>query len=129
MDIVKLRTLTVKSKLNFGKFSGLFIQQILNLNETAYLRWIYYNISGISFTADILEQIHVFPEMKIKKPGISPEFYEETVKMLMKKVPFLYKSHIEKRMRVKAKHKLSEVNRSVNFSKKVLQAVNHGKIL
>ena len=54
MDVVKLRKLTERSTLNFGKFKGMKIGDLIKFNRLAYIRWIYYNIEGLSFIDDIL---------------------------------------------------------------------------
>jgi hypothetical protein len=74
METILLRTLTGKSKLHFGKYAGLSIDQIINLGHTAYLRGLYFNISSINFTDEILNKIYIGDEFKITKPGINKDF-------------------------------------------------------
>jgi hypothetical protein len=64
-----LRTLTGKSTLQFGRFAETPIQQIIDAGHTGYLRWIYFNFSFINFTEDILNNIYVFEQWTISKPG------------------------------------------------------------
>jgi len=71
--IVSLRTLTRKSLLWFGKYQGLSIQQIIDLRNQTYLRWLYYNYEGITFIEDILKQITIEGEREIQKPGKHPK--------------------------------------------------------
>lgn len=70
MDVVLLRTLTEKSILNFGKWEGYSIGQMIGLKHTMALRWIYYHYSKITFTPEVLEKIYIFyDDYKIEKPG------------------------------------------------------------
>lgn len=80
MDVPLLRTLAWKSILGFGKYAELSVQQVFDLKHTNYLRWVYYNMSNISFNEEILRQIKVIHENhdnRIEKPGINPELHEE----------------------------------------------------
>lgn len=73
MDIIRLRVLSRKSYLGFGKYKDLSIQQILNFEKAVYLRWVYYNMESISFLPDILDEIHIKDNDIINKPGKDPE--------------------------------------------------------
>lgn len=69
------RTLTRKSLLKFGKHAEWTVEQTLSMYESSYLRWVYYNMSHISFMDDILLHIGITKEFRIDKPGTNPEFY------------------------------------------------------
>jgi hypothetical protein len=84
MDVIKLRILTRKSLLKFGMYATLGVQQVIDLRHFRYLRWCYFNISGISFTDDILEEIHISEQYKIEKPGTDPDKCKEIGKILDK---------------------------------------------
>jgi hypothetical protein len=72
MDLPILRTLTRKSNLGFGKYADIPIQQIFDYKVQTYLRWVYYSFEGITFTDDILDEIPIHKEARIKKPGNNP---------------------------------------------------------
>jgi hypothetical protein len=74
MDTILLRTLTGKSKIHFGKYSGLTIDEIINLGHTAYLRRLYFNISSVNFTDEVLDKIYIPDKYRISKPGINKDF-------------------------------------------------------
>jgi uncharacterized protein (UPF0305 family) len=76
MDIPRLRTLTMKSILWFGKYEGMTISQIIALKHTRYLRWIYYNIQIVNFMEDVFNEIHILEKDRIEKPGTNPEKYD-----------------------------------------------------
>lgn len=70
---ILLRTLARKSVLDFGKYEGRSVQQVIDLKNTRMLRWYYYNCSMISFLPDILDELGITEEWRIPKPGKDPE--------------------------------------------------------
>ena len=70
---ILLRTLARKSVLDFGKYEGRSVQQVIDLKNIRLLRWYYYNCSMISFHTDILDEIGITEEWRIDKPGKDPE--------------------------------------------------------
>jgi hypothetical protein len=98
MDTILLRTLTGKSKIHFGKYSGLTIDEIINLGHTAYLRRLYFNISSVNFTDEILEKIHVSYKYRIHKPGINKEFELLNFKSVFAAAGDLNRSKISKKI-------------------------------
>jgi hypothetical protein len=74
-DVVLLRKLTRKSVLNFGQNEGRSIQQLLDLKDQNYLRWVYYNCSNINFFTDILDELRITGDFIIEKPSKNPEMY------------------------------------------------------
>jgi len=67
MDTIRLRTLTFKSMLLFGKYANLTVQNIVDSGKTLYLVWVYYNLDGISFNEEVLKAIGITEY--INKPG------------------------------------------------------------
>lgn len=82
METVRLRTLTWKSRLGFGKYADLTIQQIFDLQHTNYLRWVYFNNNRINYIPEILDAIRLFENYRIEKPGKNPEKHETLSKQL-----------------------------------------------
>jgi hypothetical protein len=74
MDVIKLRTLTLKSSLGYGKYGYYTIDDIITL-DSEYLRWVYYHSSKVNFTSDILELLGIDFEHTIPKPGRSEEMF------------------------------------------------------
>ena len=58
MDVVRFRKLSYKSTLDFGKYKGFTVNDILNLGHTRYLRWVYFNFDMLSFIDEILDKIY-----------------------------------------------------------------------
>jgi hypothetical protein len=64
-----LRTLTRKSVIGFGKYQDLTVQNVIDTISVSHLIRMYYNLGKISFTEDVLNEIGVFEEIRINKPG------------------------------------------------------------
>jgi hypothetical protein len=82
---VNLRKLTRKSRLGFGyrDIKHITIQDILIMNKHKELIKIYFGLGKINFTDDILEELGISEDMRIKKPG-KIEDYEERDKLVAK---------------------------------------------
>lgn len=126
-ESVLLRALTGKSILWFGKYKDLSVQQIIDMNNQEYLRWIYYNCRGITYTDDILNIITITEERRIIKPGIAPEMHDKVCEENEKKMSFYNKSHYMRVARIRAKCKLMSTYMSVFPKKSRMQAINQGK--
>jgi len=72
--ITLLRTLTRKSPLKFGKYADCVVQHVLDmyLEGPSLLVWYYYNVKGISFNEDILNELGITDWLIIDKPGKNP---------------------------------------------------------
>jgi hypothetical protein len=128
MDALRLRTLTKKSVLGFGKYSDLTVMHVLNSNHTRYLRWVYYNCDMISFMDDILEEIRIPETHRIEKPGKNPEMHEELNDLIESKMPgfnrFKMKSHQKRVTKGVSASKMHGEKR--NYTKGSMQAANQG---
>ena len=76
MDVVTLRVLAPKSKMNFGKFADMTVKDAI-IADRDYLIWVYYHCSNISFNDEILNELEIIP---IQKPGISNSMFFECKK-------------------------------------------------
>lgn len=70
-----LRTLTLKSQIKFGKFADYTVQQVIQIEKTNYLCWVYYNSSNITFIPEILESLGI--TYLIAKPGVDKEYWKD----------------------------------------------------
>jgi len=75
--IARLRTLTKKSKLNFGKHSELTVQRMLELHRHRELIKYYFTKSSINFMDDILDELKITEEYRIEKPSINWNAYNK----------------------------------------------------
>lgn len=73
MCIVLLRRLTKKSKLQFGKHKHMTVNDLLSVNKHSVLIGIYYGLGNITFSDDVLEELLILEEDRIKKPGSDKE--------------------------------------------------------
>jgi len=131
MDIegaIRLRTLARKSVLWFGKHHGLSVQQLLDLHKATYLRWVYYNIAGVSFSDEILEEITIRVGRRIEKPGIAPEIHQEVSEENLQKISFKTRSHFNKVMRGKKIILQRKSDIRATLPKGIMQAYNHDKM-
>lgn len=76
MDVVTLRVLTPKSKMNFGKFADMTVKDAM-IADRDYLVWVYYHCSNISFNDEILNELEIIP---IPKPGVNDRIFFECKK-------------------------------------------------
>ena len=128
-NVTLLRKLSLKSKLNFGQYADLSIQELINLEKKSYLRWVYFNCDKITFFDEILDEIKIPLEFRIEKPNKNPEKYIELNEIIKSKMTGLSKYINEKK-----KKKYQKVQRkiSVSFDKKIfckdsLRLKNQGK--
>lgn len=103
-----LRTLTRKSKLNFGKYKEKTVQEMLDLRRFLDLISSYYKLSSINYTEDILDELKITKEYRIEKPSVNKEMYYK----------FLNENGFEKKYNLK--------KRTKSFSISYLQRKNHG---
>lgn len=66
---ILLRKLTLKSKLGFGHFKELTIQEIITRNKIRELLNIYYTCAQIDYDDDVKFELCIPPIRQIGKPG------------------------------------------------------------
>lgn len=85
MDVIRLRKLSFKSKLNFGKHHYLTVEFILNNKREGdkYLRYVYFNYSNIDFLPDVLKALKIDDRDLLDKqatlkrdPKIKAKYYD-----------------------------------------------------
>ncbi len=131
MDIIRLRTLTEKSILGFGKYAEMSIQQIIDIQKSHYLIWVYYNISAITFIPKILDEIHIYKNYRIFKPGINEQLFNKYTDYKFNPAtyhdPIVYFSTKNRNIKnQKNNFKRRQRSYSIISKKSVLQAKNHG---
>jgi len=132
---IRLRTLTLKSKLGFGKYHDYTVKDII-IKEVNYLVWAYFNMDMISFMDDVLDEIDIPMEYRIEKPGKNVDMFKKYKDS--RRVDFNSLSEeekleiIKKRSHNKKQHKIYNINKRIsnnfNFSKGKMQNRNHGKM-
>ena len=118
--------------MKFGQYEELTVQDIINLTKHKYLRWVYFNCSNIDFMDDVLDEIRIPENFRIKKPIKKPELHDELNKLILEN---LSSDFVEKYL--KNKNKIAEkttkgkavsnkVKDCLNYSKSALQRLNQG---
>jgi hypothetical protein len=130
--VTLLRKMAYKSVFNFGKFDGYTVEKLLELNHGSYLRFVYYNLSGISFIDEILEKIGIYGEdfdYRIKKPGKDPEYGKEIAEMRSKNLSPDFKKHLNSYLKRKngADEKRRDRDDFTKYSPGNLQRINQGR--
>lgn len=125
MDAILLRKLSRKSILQEGKYSGLSIQEMINLGHTRILRWYYYNLSNIDFLEDIKNEIGITPDVYINKPGVDKRLSDVVNEIMLSKMPMKGKMHQQKLNKVVAEKTYRKSSRVL--TKAQMQAKNHGR--
>jgi len=128
MAVTLLRTLTEKSQLKFGKYEYLTVREVLNLKHPQYIRWCYFNLDKISFIEDILNEVKIPEDYRIKKPGKNSELGEKLDKEVWERGYGLSK-HINEIVARKAQkgRLIAHAKRdSLQYTKNAMQRLNHG---
>jgi len=121
MDTILLRTMTLLSKTDGGKFKGLTIERIIELGETFYLVYIYYGFETINFNEEVLSILKITDELRIPKPGTDKKMLNEWCKAnpLLKENNLARLKHYA-HLRKEQKLDLISFHISSNLSKSVL---------
>ena len=129
---VLYRICTRKSSIDFGKYAGLRVGDIINLDPT-YIPFLYYNASMISFSKDILDEFQI---TEIPKPGTSEEGWKAYKRKIWKdkyddldEDEFMKKRHIEK-SRIRRETRAAAIRSEIYHkeTKGRMMARNHGHI-
>jgi len=116
MQIIKLRKLSLKSKLNFGKYKNCTVEQMIGLRKELSLISAYYKLSSISFNEEVLSMLGVTERFKINKPGTDIATYYD----------FLNENGYTMRKRVN--NNLTKMARKPStYTKASLKGINQGK--
>lgn len=125
-DVVKKRVLTLKSKLGFGKYEFITLQDIINLGKKQYLRWVYYNYENIDYQEEVMSIIQLPVEYRITKPGKNPDkllILDKEICLSEKKYVILNKADKHRNMVDKSKY---SYEKNILQDKVSLLLVNHG---
>ena len=120
-----LRKMAFKSVFSEGKYAGATVLHVIEMKNQAYLRYIYYNYSNLSFTDDVLERIGII-DMQIDKPGKDPISGKYVEDYIVQYYGWKVRAHMKTHMKKKAKGKLAHINKMRTNSEYYLQAKNHG---
>jgi len=69
MDVIRLRTMTMKSSYHGGPWAGVPIKTLIGRDQKYYCVVAYYKYDTINYTNDVLEALGITKEVQIPKPG------------------------------------------------------------
>lgn len=119
-----LRTLTRKSVIGFGEYKDLRVNDMIKTSKYGELRYLYFNCSQLSFTADVLDAINLPEQFRITKPGKNLDNHKACNEYnLAKMTPFML-DRFEKRRAKQAKLKLNKAIFETSFTKSELRRQN-----
>lgn len=129
MEIIRLRTLTRKSILGWGKYKELNVDTVLHAAR-GHLIWLYYHVQWINFDDDVLRALGITGKWRIEKPGTSPETHE---KLRNNKIRYKYGDSVGNYIignnnKKRRYNELLKAEKDSIESKARLQARNHGHI-
>jgi hypothetical protein len=85
MSAILMRTLTKKSKLNFGKYKDCTVEQLIGMRKQKDLISAYFKLSTINFNDEVLNEIGITEEYRIEKPNTDKEKYFEFINRFYEK--------------------------------------------
>ena len=125
--ITLLRICTKKSQIQFGKYAGLTVGDIICIDVT-YIAYLYYRVDNFSLREDVILELSLLP---IDKPGTSDEKFSEWKKKYAEQFTDEQKQHGRWLFNVRSKkQKIANkcrVERETHFTKGQLQSINHGR--
>lgn len=126
--VARYRIMTEKSVLGFGKYGDLPIGEIMKVDRE-YLVWTYFHFDKISYHERILGQLGC---RRIAKPGHDDrelrEYNKARFDALTDDRKQIVRFSIANGKRKHAKSKLYQAIDDTYYSKRQLQAINHGKM-
>jgi len=135
--ITILRTLTHKSIIGFGRsdIRILAVQELIHLSRQYELVRMYYGLGKISFTEEVLNDIGIKPEWRIKKPGKDHEALSKYRLLIIDTLRAKDEAGGLGRMGLKLANKQKQQNRlnvrgrnNIRECKNMMQRRNHGHL-
>jgi len=120
------RILTLKSRLKFGNYAQDTVKSVIGIGKKSYLRWAYYNLSHISFTDDILDEIDIPIEKRISKPGKNPVMGAELADEIIESYSPGFRLKMNKNQKNWDMLRLAKIRRESGASRRQLHMINHG---
>ena len=125
--VTKLRILTKKSKMGFGKFSDMTVSDVL-IAKKDYIPFVYYNIAPVSFSDDIIDELKM---TRIPKPGTNKDVWYAYKKAVSDQFTPEQREHGRlKRYQIRKSIERAALARAISdedVSRGALQSKNHGR--
>jgi hypothetical protein len=118
-DVVLLRKLSRKSIMNFGKYFDLTVQQCIDTKKKQYLKWVYFNMSNITFMDEILDELKIPIEYRFDKPNKNSELGEKLKAINQETYPEWFKEKLKRKAKRLSllKSEINEFKIEVQLSK------------
>lgn len=85
-DVTLLRTMTMKSKIGFGYWPELTIQDMMQLNKWRELIKMYYGLQKINFNDEVKAKLAITSDRAIPKPGKSWDMYYKNIRQMINEI-------------------------------------------
>jgi hypothetical protein len=130
--ILLLRKLTRKSKMGFGQYRDLTVQDLLDQKRGLHIVAAYYALGNITFEDDILDELGIPEDERINKPGKDLEMRTKAVKGFYERLN-KGKSLLEKFKEIAHRRKEKRLYAQLVAAKMTpcrakLQGLNHGHV-
>ena len=79
MSNLLLRVMTMRSRIGFGLYPELTVQELIHLNKHSELIKMYYGLEKIDFDNEVKEQLEIKFERVIPKPGKNWDMYYKNI--------------------------------------------------
>ena len=112
MDVLRLRTMTLKSSFNGGTYKDIPMRILLDMGKKAYIVVKYYQYDTINFNEEMLELLQITSELQISKPGHNMKMYDK-----WKEVNSLDKLSDIERIKLMMPHKSARIRRAKTVEK------------
>lgn len=124
--VTLLRICTKKSIVQFGKYAGCTVGDVLKI-DVSYVAYLYYSVPNFSLHADIIGELSLLP---IPKPGTDAEKFALWRKQYSASFTEEERQHGSYLFVTRSKRRkvarLAAARRAEHYSKAKLQALNHG---
>ncbi len=118
---VLLRTMTLKSKINIGKYKKETVEMLIGMRKQKDLISMYYKLTSVNFNEEVLNLLGITGKYIIDKPSVNKELYYT----FLKDTGYIKDKKQKKANRNKDMDKMKK-QPSV-FSKRSLQSINQGR--
>lgn len=141
MEVLHLRTMTLKSIIGFGLYKDYSVNDMFIQNKRKELLSMYYRLDRISFNQEIKDKLFITKERELNKPGKDMirateiikqcmNDYYDSLNRLMTETAIMLRCNKIKRTRNKLLKsrvlKVERINKAAT-TKARLQTKNHGK--
>lgn len=134
MEVLRLRKMTLKSVINVGRFYNLSVQNVIDMGNIGGLVALYFNLSKISYTDDVLDILGITKDLRIEKPGkiesldMQQKYRSDALNNYYKDFSEIEKMNLSNSKNAQRKRKSNRSISAINScSKGKMASINRGK--